>query len=667
MWAKRCSPPAVSKPLPSDNMVVSKTSSLLLLLAVLAAGVSSLVVPPPPRAAVIARQQEPEDSDDFEKREVENCVPYDIRSSIVGTRAVVEWATRRTYIRKVKLQKAHDPSPVLANPWRSCHDVAADVEVRYRRLGDNDTMLVTGDIKEPFSSKEAITYTTDGATFTTHTAFINLDEGEHDASYEFIVGSVFHGWSAVHRLGVNLPFRGDEAERCRPKHVHTAYGRTPGSLAVQWMTKEFCGEGDAQLQMMEGYHANIEVEGPNATPVTAWANTTLFEDNGEKQSKRWLHVVRLEGLKPDTRYTYVVGNAHYASWSIPYVTKTAPAPLTAGEKPKPTRFLVTGDIGYQNAATLPMMQSEVAEGVVDGVVSVGDYAYDLNMIDGHVGDIFMQEIEPIAASVPFMVCPGNHETHNVFSHYSQRFRLMPSNENEGVQTVHVGGRSKDAEPKEVPNNWFYSFDVGLVHFTIISTEIYFKKTLDVDGDMIARQEAWLEQDLAKANSNREQTPWLVVIGHRPMYCTSDDTNCGDKAAMLRDKLEDKFFTHGVDLYLCGHQHNYERVFDVYKSQTWKRTHNMRATTHILTGASGQYLTSTMRKAFERPTEVWDAFRNSIFGYSRMEVINATHLHWQQVEADPENPAARGLYGQVIDDVWLVQEQHGSFAPVGTAP
>ncbi|KAG7381429.1 Serine/threonine-protein phosphatase cpped1 [Phytophthora pseudosyringae] len=649
--------------------MVRKTSRLLLLLlTALAVGVSSLaaVPPPPPRAAVVAREQEPEDSDDLEKREVENCVPYDIRSSVVGTRAVVEWATRRTYIRKVKLQKAHDPSPALANPWRSCHDVAADVEVRYRRLGDNNTMLVTGDSEEPFARKEAITYTTDGATFTTHTAFVNLPEGEHDAAYEFIVGSVFHGWSAVHRLGVNIPFRGDEAERCRPKHVHTAYGRTPGSLAVQWMTKEFCGEGDSQLQMVEGYHAQIEVEGPNTTPVTAWANTTLFEDDGEKQSKRWLHVVRLEGLKPDTRYTYAVGNAHYASWSIPFATKTAPAPLSPGYNPKPTRFLVTGDIGYQNAATLPMMQSEVAEGVVEGVVSVGDYAYDLNMMDGHVGDIFMQEIEPIAASVPFMVCPGNHETHNMFSHYSQRFRLMPSNENDGVQTMHVGGRSKVAEPKEVPNNWFYSFDVGLLHFTIISTEIYFKKTLDVDGDVIVRQEAWLEQDLAKANANREQTPWLVVIGHRPMYCTSDDTNCGDKAAMLRDKLEDKFFMHGVDLYLCGHQHNYERAFDVYKSQTWKRTHNMRATTHILTGASGQYLTSIMRKAFERPTEVWDAFRNSIFGYSRMEIMNATHLHWQQVEADPENPAARGLYGQVVDDVWLVQEQHGSFAPVGTA-
>ncbi|KAF1790933.1 Nucleophile aminohydrolase [Phytophthora cactorum] len=504
------------------SRIVSRLSLLLLLplLAVVVIGVTSTYTPL--RTAEAAREQEPEDAHDYENVKW-RMVPYDIRSTIEGSQAVVEWSTRRTYIPNERHDVRH---------W---------------------------DVKEPFTRKVAATNTSNDATFNAHSARIDLLEGEEDTAYEFTVGSVFHGWSAVHRLGVNVPYRGDEAERCRPKHVHTAYGRTPGSLSVQWMTKQFCAEGDAQLRLVEGYHAHVEIEGPKATPVTAWANTTLFEDDGKAQTTRWMHVVRLEGLKPDTRYTYVVGNAYYSSWSIP--------------------------------------------------------------------------------------------------HYSERFRLMPSNENEDVQTVHIGGHSKKAEPKEVPKNWFYSFDVGLVHFTVISTEIYFKKTFDVDGDVIARQEAWLEQDLAKANANREQTPWLVVIGHRPMYCTSDNTNCGDKAAMLRDRLEDKLFKHGVDVYLCGHQHNYERAFDVYKSQTWKRTHNMRATTHILTGASGQYLTTIMRKAFERPAETWDAFRNNIFGYSRMEVVNATHLHWQQVEADPENPAARGHYGEIIDDVWLVQERH----------
>ncbi|CAH0517876.1 unnamed protein product [Peronospora belbahrii] len=88
--------------------------TVLLLLMVFA--VASVANPPPPRPAFISRQQEPEDVNDFEKREIENSVPYDIRSSIVGLRAVVEWATRRTYIRRVKLQKAQDHSPALANP-----------------------------------------------------------------------------------------------------------------------------------------------------------------------------------------------------------------------------------------------------------------------------------------------------------------------------------------------------------------------------------------------------------------------------------------------------------------------------------------------------------------------------------------------------------------------
>ncbi|TDH64996.1 uncharacterized protein CCR75_006815 [Bremia lactucae] len=120
------------------------------------------------------REQDPEDADDFDKREMENCVPHDIRSSVVGSRAVVEWATRRTYIRKVKLQKANDHFTGLINPWRSCHDVAAHVEVRYRRLGDNDTVLVIDGNEELFLREKAVTYTAEGATLTSHTASIDL-------------------------------------------------------------------------------------------------------------------------------------------------------------------------------------------------------------------------------------------------------------------------------------------------------------------------------------------------------------------------------------------------------------------------------------------------------------------------------------------------------------
>ena len=41
----------------------------------------------------------------------------------------------------------------------------------------------------------------------------------------------------------------------------------------------------------------------------------------------------------------------------------------------------------------------------------------------------------------------------------------------------------------------------------------------------------------------------------------------------------------------------------------------------------------------------------------MTVANATHLRWQQIQADQARMAD---YGKVIDDVWLVQHHHGPF-------
>ena len=40
---------------------------------------------------------------------------------------------------------------------------------------------------------------------------------------------------------------------------------------------------------------------------------------------------------------------------------------------------------------------------------LGDFAYDFNNNNGHVGDDFMRQIEPVAAYVPYMTAVGNHE------------------------------------------------------------------------------------------------------------------------------------------------------------------------------------------------------------------------------------------------------------------
>ncbi|PFX19149.1 Iron/zinc purple acid phosphatase-like protein [Stylophora pistillata] len=46
-----------------------------------------------------------------------------------------------------------------------------------------------------------------------------------------------------------------------------------------------------------------------------------------------------------------------------------------------------------------------------------------------VGDDFMNQIQPIAAYVPYMTCPGNHEYAYNFSNYKNRFSMPGNTEN----------------------------------------------------------------------------------------------------------------------------------------------------------------------------------------------------------------------------------------------
>lgn len=70
---------------------------------------------------------------------------------------------------------------------------------------------------------------------------------------------------------------------------------------------------------------------------------------------------------------------------------------------------IFGDLGNENAQSLPRLQREAQRGMYDAIIHVGDFAYDMNSQNSLVGDQFMRQIETIAAYVPYMVVPGNHE------------------------------------------------------------------------------------------------------------------------------------------------------------------------------------------------------------------------------------------------------------------
>ena len=65
-----------------------------------------------------------------------------------------------------------------------------------------------------------------------------------------------------------------------------------------------------------------------------------------------------------------------------------------------------GDMGNENAVSLPFLQRGAGEGMFDAIIHVGDFAYDMYENNGERGDLFMEQIEPIASTVPYMTCPG---------------------------------------------------------------------------------------------------------------------------------------------------------------------------------------------------------------------------------------------------------------------
>ena len=156
----------------------------------------------------------------------------------------------------------------------------------------------------------------------------------------------------------------------------------------------------------------------------------------------------------------------------------------------------------------------------------------------------MEQIESVAQEVPYMVAAGNHESHHNFSHYTNRFG-MPN--------------------KRDSANLFYSFDLGLVHFVAYNTEAYFNMTDNgaASGDGNDCVKAQYAADLAKANANRAAVPWVVIFGHRPMYCNVAAINAtthayqerratsGGAVGQTNYAVEDLLHKHGLDLAFCG--------------------------------------------------------------------------------------------------------------------
>ncbi|EDO41277.1 predicted protein [Nematostella vectensis] len=366
--------------------------------------------------------------------------------------------------------------------------------------------------------------------------------------------------------------------------------------------------------------------------LRAIGTVTKFVNGGSLNRTEYIHRVTLKDLTPTQSYVYHCGGPD--GWSEEFNFKAR----RDGVDWSP-RLAIFGDLGNKNARSLPFLQEEVQKGDYDAIIHVGDFAYDLFTNNGTYGDEFMRQIQPIAALVPYMTCPGNHESAYNFSDYKNRFS-MPGN----------------------TNGMYYSWNIGPVHFISISTEVYFSTYYGYD--LIDYQYAWLERDLKEATSkeNRTLRPWIFAMGHRPMYCSNlDRDDCTNHLSIVRTGipeknkpgLEDLFYEYGVDVLLWAHEHSYERLWPLYNKQMCNGTKgayiNPCAPVHIITGSAG---CSEDHDKFKKDYGPWTAFRSEDYGYTRMTIHNKTHIYFDQFSVDKE---------KVIDSAWVIKDRHESYS------
>lgn len=413
----------------------------------------------------------------------------------------------------------------------------------------------------------------------------------------------------------------------QPEQIHLSYGYFPSQMIFTWTTLDFVNQ------------SNVEF-GINGLDYLAYGTVKVFKNSWLFARETWIHRVVLNDLVPGQKYRYRCGSLIHGMSEVYYFTAME---TKQGWSPK---FAVYGDMGAENAQSLNRLIDETKQEHFDAVLHIGDFAYDMADDNGKNGDKFMNQIQSIAAYVPYMTCPGNHEYHNNFSQYYNRFN-MPNKDG-----VSFGG----------DNNHFYSFNVGPVHFISFSTEFYY--FIVYGFEQVARQYEWLAQDLANANKpeNRANQPWIITLGHRPMYCSNDNwDDCNKYDSRIRKGfpyihkygLEELFYNYGVDVELWAHEHSYERLWPIYDHKIFNGSekepyHNPGAPVHITTGSAG---CKEIHDKF-RPTTYISAFRSTDYGYSRMQVFNASHLYFEQVSDDQA--------GKVIDSIWIIKDKHGSY-------
>ena len=401
------------------------------------------------------------------------------------------------------------------------------------------------------------------------------------------------------------------AAAASPEQLWITLTGKPGEMAVSWVT---VGAGASSEAVAFG-------ASPSALDESATATSSVLTEGMAVPIR--VHVATLTGLPRNaTRVYYEVGGG-----STVHNFTSAPA------RPGGTVYAIFGDLGLAEDYSLDSLLAEAAADTFDFLIFAGDFAYDFESSSGKVGNEFMIGLEPVIATHPMLPVAGNHEAYadDSFAHYKARLaaaRALGENS---------GNSGADA------NRW-YSFEEGLVHWICLDTEIFSYGT----AAQIAAQKAWLAADIATID--RARTPWVLAQAHKG-YWEAPKTDWASLG------LDDSFAAANVDMVFVGHTHNYQRSLAFANEQVADKScyaagvyTDCKGTIGILAGSPGMSQGLGKRRL---PADI-AVLDLQAWGYGKLTVANATHLHWQWFEVVTNEGAIPWGESATSDEAWVVR-------------
>ena len=331
------------------------------------------------------------------------------------------------------------------------------------------------------------------------------------------------------------------------------------------------------------------------------------------------HHVLLKNLNSYSKYYFKAGDGIIMSNINTFISQP-------NIDTKNLRIAIYGDMGVENSN---ITMERIKDIEYDMLIHLGDisYADDKGLEIGNnkyyenTYNTFMASVEIFSKNQPYMVCPGNHDIscHSVsdlgcpynlrnFTAFNSRFK-MPEN---GVK------------------NMWYSYDYGPIHFISINTETDYPKSPTNPSTIIGsgsggdfgNQLEWLENDLIKANKNRNIIPWIIVYGHRPLYSKIIFDWPLNAQKYTKRAFEPLFNKYNVNIYISGHVHAYERNNKIFENEI-----NDNGTYHIICGSPGsQEKIDKHGYILEHKYNLFSNYKD--YGWGELFIYNKTTLEWR---------------------------------------